>query len=111
MDLKAVGRRIKSARERNHLTQERLAELVDLSPMHISVIERGLKSPKLDTFVKIANALNVSTEELLQDIVEQSPESNESELSDLLRSLPSHEQQKLLYTIKAYVHFCSLTEP
>ena len=43
MDLKAVGQRIKSAREAKNLTQEELAALVNLSPTHVSVIERGLK--------------------------------------------------------------------
>lgn len=50
MDLKAIGRRIKIAREQKDLTQEALAELVDLTPMHISVIERGFKPTKLETF-------------------------------------------------------------
>jgi len=44
MDLKAVGQRIKSAREAKNLTQEELAALVNLSPTHVSVIERGLKN-------------------------------------------------------------------
>ena len=57
MDMKAVGRRIKMAREEKNLTQEDLASLVDISSTHISVIERGLKVVKLDTFVAIANAL------------------------------------------------------
>ena len=56
MDLKVVGQRIKSAREAKNLTQEELAALVNLSPTHVSVIERGLKVTKLDTFVAIANA-------------------------------------------------------
>ena len=43
MDLKAVGQRIKAAREAKNLTQEELAALVNLSPTHVSVIERGLK--------------------------------------------------------------------
>lgn len=51
MDLKAVGQRIKAAREAKHLTQEELAALVNLSPTHVSVIERGLKVTKLDTFI------------------------------------------------------------
>ena len=50
MDMKAVGRRIKMAREEKNLTQEDLASLVDISSTHISVIERGLKVVKLDTF-------------------------------------------------------------
>ena len=36
MDLKAVGQRIKSAREAKNLTQEELAALVNLSPTHVS---------------------------------------------------------------------------
>ncbi|MFR3008268.1 MAG: helix-turn-helix domain-containing protein [Blautia faecis] len=47
MDLKAVGQRIKSAREAKNLTQEELAALVNLSPTHVSVIERGLESYKV----------------------------------------------------------------
>ena len=52
MDLKAVGQRIKAAREAKNLTQEELAALVSLSPTHVSVIERGLKVTKLDTFIR-----------------------------------------------------------
>ena len=69
MDLKVVGQRIKSAREAKNLTQEELAALVNLSPTHVSVIERGLKVTKLDTFVAIANALDVSADTLLIDVV------------------------------------------
>ena len=49
MDLKAVGLRIKTAREAKGLTQENLAAIVDLSSTHISVIERGMKTVRLDT--------------------------------------------------------------
>lgn len=65
MDMKAVGLRIKKAREAKKLTQEDLVALVELSPTHISVIERGLKTVKLDKFVAIANALDVSADSLL----------------------------------------------
>lgn len=41
MNLKAVGQRIKQAREVKGLTQEQLAEKVNLSASHMSVIERG----------------------------------------------------------------------
>lgn len=72
MDLKAVGLRIKTAREAKGLTQENLAALVDLSSTHISVIERGMKTVRLDTFVAIANALDVSADTLLVDVVTHS---------------------------------------
>lgn len=81
MNLKAIGRRIKAAREQKGLTQEALAELVDLSPMHISVIERGFKPTKLDTFCNIANVLDVSADTLLQDVINRSADSVPSDLN------------------------------
>lgn len=69
MDLCAIGARIKAARERAGMTQEDLAAELDMSPTHISVLERGRKAPKLETLVNIANTLHVSTDMLLQDVV------------------------------------------
>lgn len=104
MNLKAIGSRIKAAREKKGLTQEALSEILDLSPMHMSVIERGAKPTKLDTFVRIANALDVSADELLQDVVEHSTESISGELYEMIQELPKQEQQKLLHCIKASQH-------
>ncbi len=88
MDLGAIGSRIKMAREKQHLTQEDLAAIVDLSSTHISVIERGVKPPKLETFINIANALDVSADTLLQDVVKRSHENKENELVvDIIKSL------------------------
>ena len=53
MDAKTVGQRIKAAREKKNLTQDELAALVNISTTHMSVIERGVKIPRLDTFVAI----------------------------------------------------------
>ena len=92
MDQAAIGNRIKTMRERANLTQEQLAELVDISPTHMSVIERGVKTPKLDTFVRIANALGVSADALLQDVVDHANESILSELSAAIGRMPKSEQ-------------------
>ena len=63
MDAKAVGQRIKAAREKKSMTQEDLAARINISPTHVSVIERGTKIPRIDTFVAIANVLEVSADE------------------------------------------------
>ncbi len=94
MDLKAVGQRIKMAREAKGLTQEDLAAMVELSPTHVSVIERGLKAAKLDTFVAIANALEVSADSLLIDVVAHSVTGVTNELSEMIGKLPKEEQKK-----------------
>ena len=101
MDQVAIGARIKAARERVHLTQEQLAEIIDISPTHMSVIERGVKTPKLDTFVRIANALGVSTDALLQDVVVPVNESILAELSVRIGRLPQKDQERILNAIRA----------
>ncbi len=101
MDKVAIGARIKAARERVHLTQEQLAEIVDISPTHMSVIERGVKTPKLDTFVRIANALGVSADSLLEDGVDHANESIMAELSVRIGRLPQKDQKRILNAIRA----------
>ena len=103
MDLKAVGQRIKAAREEKNLTQEELAALVNLSTTHVSVIERGLKVTKLDTFVAIANALDVSADALLIDVVTHSVTGVTNELSDMIGKLPKDEQKRILNAVRALV--------
>lgn len=103
MDLKAVGQRIKAAREAKNLTQEELAALVNLSTTHVSVIERGLKVTKLDTFVAIANALDVSADALLIDVVTHSVTDVTNELSDMIGKLPKDEQKRILNAVRALV--------
>ena len=70
MDTKAVGKRINLYRDRAGLTQAALAKLIGCTPQHISAMERGVRTPTLETFVAIANALQVRTDLLLQDVLE-----------------------------------------
>lgn len=101
MELCAIGARIKAARERAGMTQEDLAAAIEMSPTHISVIERGVKPPKLATLVKIANALKVSSDMLLQDVVEYASDGLASELSVAISKLPRKDQERMLNAIRA----------
>ncbi len=103
MDQKAIGHRIKLAREQCGLTQEELAEILDMSPMHISVLERGAKPPKLETLVNIANALRVSADTLLQDVVDCSSESFHAQSVAELMELPYEERTRIINAIKAFM--------
>ena len=67
MDYSDVGKRIRNKRKKLSISQEQLAELVDISTTHMSHIETGNTKLSLPTLVKIANALKVSTDELLCD--------------------------------------------
>lgn len=103
MDLQVVGQRIKMARESKNLSQEDLAEMVDLSPSHISVIERGVKTTKLDTFVSIANALEVSADTLLVDVVEHSVLGITNELYDMISGMQKKDQKRILNAVRAFI--------
>lgn len=101
MDLCAIGARIKAARERAGMTQEDLAAELEMSPTHISVLERGIKAPKLETLVNIANALHVSSDMLLQDVVTYASDGIASELSIAVSKLPRREQERIMNAVRA----------
>jgi len=103
MNLKAIGMRIKEARKAKGLTQEQLAEIVCLSSTHISVIERGVKAPKLETFIEIANALHVTSDSLLLDVLDHSLQITATELSERMKRLSPKEQRKILKAVSILV--------
>ncbi len=66
MDLREIFRQnVKSFRKSKNLTQEKLAELCDLSTNYIGDIERNRRKVTIDTIEKIANDLNIDPADLL----------------------------------------------
>ena len=65
MDLKAIGERISKRRKSMGMTQEQLAEEMDVSIQMISNLERGMKAVKIDNLVKLSQILNVTTDYIL----------------------------------------------
>lgn len=62
--LKLLGQNIRGRRKEVGLTQEALAELCDLDPTYISLLERGKRNPAFLTLVNIAKQLDFSVSEL-----------------------------------------------
>ena len=60
-----VGANIQRARERAGLTQDRLSELIGVTPNHISAIERGVYGISMETLQKLCLALDVGADFLL----------------------------------------------
>ena len=103
MDQIALGKRIKAARERVGMTQEDLAAAVDYSVDHVSVVERGVKPPKLEKLVAIANVLKVGTDELLQDNLDVATLLQATELSERLKTLSPEGQRKVMNVLDTLV--------
>ena len=57
-----VGIKLREARKQKGYTQLALAEAVDVSEMYISQIERGMKMPSLNIFIKIITVLDISSD-------------------------------------------------
>lgn len=67
MDYAAIGKRIKSMRKLQNISQEKLAEYADISTVHMSHIETGKTKLSLPVVVAIADALDVRVDSLLYD--------------------------------------------
>ena len=67
MDYYKLGQRIRKFRKLNNLSQEQLAEKVNISTTHMSHIETGNTKLSLPVFVDIAEVLCVTADELLNN--------------------------------------------
>lgn len=67
MDYTAIGKRIRAKRKQKDLSQEELAEMVNISTVHMSHIETGYTKLSLPVLVDIACALGVRTDDLIFD--------------------------------------------
>lgn len=94
---KKLGARIKELRKGRGLTQEALAEEMNVHPSLIGPMEAGLKFPRADTFIKLAKALKVPLYQLWMFEPDVSPKHRaEQELIDLLKKCSKKEVEFLL---------------
>ena len=110
-DYKALGKRISNARKQAGITQEALGEQLNMTRKHISVIESAIKRPSLDALVDIANALDVSTDDLLVDSLMHSTSTSNSEIHRLLLDCNEIEQEiltRMVREMKAILYGCLL---
>lgn len=91
IDYRDLGIRLRRARLACGMTQEQLAERVDMGTTHISHIETGHTVPSLKTFVGLVNALGVSADELLCGSLRQSGPVYAGELAALLEDCNERE--------------------
>ena len=91
-----IGKRIKLIRKRRGLSQMVLAEKTDLSTTYISLIENGLRYMSLSTFIIIANALNVSADELLIDNLDNTIIASNHEFAVVVQDCTEYEKRVIL---------------
>ena len=94
--MEGLGKRIQKYREKAVMTQEVLAEQVGVSWNHLGAIERGVKTPKLETLVRIINVLEVSADDVMLDVLRVGRKAQCTRIEEKLQRLPKEKQDKIL---------------
>lgn len=71
LDPEIVGKVIQRIREQKKQSQELVSGFAGIGRTHLSAIERGERKPTLETFFKIADALNIKPSSLMAAIEEE----------------------------------------
>lgn len=100
MDRKLLGRRVREERLRIGLTQEQIAEKINVSTTYIGFIERGERSVTLEKLILLAECFQLPIDALLHDAPAQAPEVRERQLKALWNQASAEEQDIILSIIK-----------
>ncbi len=104
MKLKSnIGKRIKEIRKKKGLSQEKLAELVDIEQNTLSCIETGNNFCTAETLEKIINALEVEPAELFNFGHQKDNETLLIEINSMLNKTPD-KIPEVYKIIKAIIH-------
>ena len=100
---KVLGEKIKRIRKQKGLTQEKLAEMIDIAPRNLSKIEVGSCFVTSETLEKLLSALDVTTEELFANDHIKEPDELLTDIYSKLDSIKS--DQPKLETIYKMIEF------
>jgi hypothetical protein len=92
-----IGLKIKEFRDQRGLTQKELADLIEMGNTTIANYEKGFRTPKKNTLFKIANALNVTIDDLFP-ILKQSDNSIIESVEEILSQLDPEPYQRNVLT-------------
>ena len=103
MEKAALGERIREARLQKGYTQQELAEQAELGVVYLSEIERGIKMPSMNSFIKIINALEVSADYVLRDELPSGKEYIRMEITEKLLDLTPGQRKTATAILNAYL--------
>ena len=98
LDYTIIGERLKKARLEKHLTQEQLAEKLDVSVAFLSRAERGDVKINLSRISQLCDLLDISISNVLTGTASNSKDYLSEDFSNLLKNCPP-EKLKLIYDI------------
>lgn len=103
IDYKVIGKRIKKSRKSTNLTQEKVSEILKVSPEYISRIETGATKLNLEMLVKMSNVLNISPAYLLTGTNKKSDDYLTPEINELLKNCSPEKIKAISQMIKIII--------
>lgn len=107
MGLESIGRNIRKFRIEKKMRQEDLAERAGLSEKYVGMVERGEKTPSLETFIHILNALGVSADMVLTDVTNAGYTVKSSLLTEKLEQLSVEDRARIFDVVDVLLRHSS----
>lgn len=104
MEKAALGKRVRESRVKKGYTQQDLADRAEIGVVYISEIERGVKMPSLNIFIKIIDALDVSADYVLRDELSTGKEYICTEIAEKLLTLTPRQRKTATDILNAYLN-------
>ena len=101
LNFERIGKKIKEVRLEKKLTQEYIADIVDVNTSHISNIENNRVKVSLSTLVQICNALNITVDYILEEEYKQPSSAIEQEILHELSLCSDETKAQVLKIVKA----------
>lgn len=103
MDKVELGKKIREARIKKGLTQLALAEKADIGDYYLGEIERGIKLPSMNLFIKLIEALDISADYVLRGELTSGKEHIYDELTKKLEGLTPQQRNAASEILDAYI--------
>jgi len=100
-DMTAFGQAVKEAREKQGLSREKLAEMLDLSPRYLMYIETRGQHPSLQKLFEIATLFHISIDQFFFEDTSGSRTTHRRQLDAMLDGMDEKELSVITATVKA----------
>ena len=103
MNKAALGQKIRQARKRRGYTQRALAQIADVGGAYLGEVERGMKMPSLNIFIRLIEALDISADYILRDELTSGKEFIYDEITQKLKNLTPKQRKTAADILDAYL--------
>ena len=103
MDKSTLGKKLRQARQQKGHTLQSLAEKAGIGNVYLGEIERGLKMPSLNSFIRIIEALDVSADSILREELSSGKTYIYDELTQKMQSLTPKQRKTATDILNAYL--------